>query len=279
LAEALEARLSLTVWRADHLDAASAAAGSSGCQAGLHVKVDSGMNRIGAPPAEALELIRRLRSLPGLVCEGVYTHFARADESDRTTTLKQHALFSEVVQSLETSGLRPDWVHAANTAASLAYPDARWNLIRSGVGIYGMQPSADVTLPSEFEPALQWKSLLTEVKLVPPGSGVSYGHIYVTRSNERIGTVPMGYADGFRRVDGNFVLVGGRRVPVVGRVCMDQCMVQLDAAPQARPGDEVVILGVQGGERIGAEEIGRRWGTINYEVTCGITERVARLYR
>ena len=279
LAEALEARLSLTAWHPEHLEAASAAASSSGRTAGVHIKVDTGMNRIGAPPAEALDLLRRLRSLPGLACEGVYTHFARADDPDRTTTLRQQALFAEVVQSLDAAGLRPQWIHAANTAGALAYPEARWGLVRCGVGIYGMNPSGEVPLPGEFEPALQWKSVLTEVKIAPAGSGVSYGHAYITRGEERIGTVPVGYADGFRRVDGNLVLVGGKRVPVVGRVCMDQCMVQLDSAPGARPGDEVVILGAQDAERIGADEIAHRWGTINYEVTCGINERVARVYR
>ena len=279
LAEALEARLSLTAWRTDQLEAASAAASSSGRTAAVHIKVDTGMNRIGAPPAETLDLIRLLQRLPGLACEGVYTHFARADDLDRRTTNKQQTLFAEVVQGLDAAGLRPEWIHAANTAGALAYPEARWSLVRCGVGVYGMNPSADVPLPGEFEPALQWKSVLTEVKIAPAGSGVSYGHAYVTRGEERIGTVPVGYADGFRRVEGNLVLVGGKRVPVVGRVCMDQTMLQLDATPEARPGDEVMILGTQGGERISAEEIAQRWGTINYEVTCGITERVLRTYR
>ncbi len=151
--------------------------------------------------------------------------------------------------------------------------------MRTGVGVYGMHPSSDVPLPDDFEPALQWKSRLTQVKVVPPGQGLSYGHRYVTRAEERIGTVAVGYADGFRRVDDNLVLVGGRRVPLVGRVCMDQCLVQLDGVPEAKTGDEVVLLGAQDRARITAEEIGARWGTINYEVTCGITERVARLYR
>ncbi len=279
LAEALEARLSLTVWRIEHLEAASAAASASGRTAGVHLKVDTGMNRIGAPPAEALALAVHIRELPGLAGEGVYTHFACADEADRTPTQKQQMTFSEVVQSLDASGLRPERIHAANTAGALAYPEARWDLVRCGVGIYGMHPSDEVRLPEGFEPALEWKSALTEVKVVAAGSGVSYGHTYVTRHDERIGTVAIGYADGFRRVEGNIVLVEGKRVPIVGRVCMDQCLVQLDAVPQARPGDEVVLLGAQGNERISAEEIGRRWGTVNYEVTCGITERVARVYR
>jgi alanine racemase len=210
-------------------------------------------------------------------CVGIYTHFACADSADRRPTERQHAAFAGVVQALDAAGLRPEWIHAANTAGTLAYPEARWNLVRSGVGVYGMHPSPDVRLPETFVAALQWKSRLTQVKLVAAGEGVSYGHRYVTRSRERIGTVSVGYADGFRRVEGNVVLIGGRRVPVVGRVCMDQILVNLDAVPQAQAGDEVVLLGAQGGERITAEEVGERWGTINYEVTCGITERVARV--
>jgi alanine racemase len=279
VAEALEGRLALTVWSVDQLEAARAAASATGLAAAVHVKVDSGMNRIGMPPQEALEFVRRVAATDGLTCQGVYTHFACADGADRRPTEKQQAVFAGVVEALQAAGLRPEWVHAANSAGALAYPDARWDMVRAGVGVYGMHPSPEVPLPAEFEPALQWKSCLTQVKVVPPGQGLSYGHGYVTRAEERIGTLAVGYADGFRRVDDNTVLVGGRRVAVVGRVCMDQCLVQLDAVPEAQPGDEVVLLGAQGGERITAEEIGARWGTINYEVTCGITERVARVYR
>jgi alanine racemase len=277
--EAIEAGLCLTVWSVDQLQAAGAAASTAGSKAEVHVKVDTGMNRIGLRPEEAVEFVRKMGEAPGVRCQGVYTHFARADDAERSATLKQHAAFSGVVEALGAAGLRPKWVHAANTAGALAFPEARWDMVRSGVGIYGMRPSDDVRLPDEFEPALQWKSRLTQVKVVAPGQGVSYGHRYVTRGEERLGTVAVGYADGFRRVEGNIVVVGGRRVPVVGRVCMDQCLVQLDAVPEARAGDEVVLLGSQGSERIAAEEIGARWGTINYEVVCGITERVARIYR
>jgi len=279
VAEALEARLSLTVWSLDQLEAAGAAASATGLRAAVHVKVDSGMNRIGLLPNGAVEFVRRATETAGVTCQGVYTHFACADAADRRPTEKQQAAFSGVVEALQAAGLRPEWVHAANSAGALAYPEARWDMVRSGVGLYGMHPSPEVPLPDEFEAALQWKCRLTLVKVVPPGQGVSYGHAYTTRGEERLGTVSVGYADGFRRVDGNLVLVGGRRVPVVGRVCMDQCLVLLDSVPEARAGDEVVLLGSQGEERITAEEIGARWGTINYEVTCGITERVARVYR
>jgi alanine racemase len=133
-------------------------------------------------------------------------------------------------------------------------------------------------LPPDFQPALSWKSVLSQVKTLPKGKGVSYGHEYITSQAERIGTVPVGYADGFRRVAGNQVLVGGIKVPVVGRVTMDQIMVQLDAVPSAKAGDEVVLLGAQADSRITAEEIAGRWGTINYEVTSGISRRVPRVY-
>ena len=170
-------------------------------------------------------------------------------------------------------------VHAANTAAALAFPETRWDMVRSGIGIYGMHPSEAVRLPDDFEAALAWKSRLTMVKVVEAGQGLSYGHRYVTSRSERIGTVPVGYGDGFRRGVGNAVLVGGRQVPVVGRVCMDQCLVQLDGVPEAKPGDEVILIGAQGAQRITAEDVAARWGTINYEVTCGITERVRWVYR
>jgi alanine racemase len=150
--------------------------------------------------------------------------------------------------------------------------------VRLGISIYGLHPSAERLNPPQIRPALAWKTVLSQVKVLPAGEGVSYGHVYVTHSRERIGVIPVGYADGFRRVLNNQALVGGRNVPVVGRVCMDQSMVQLDPVPVARAGDEVVLIGEQGEARITAEEVAWRWGTINYEVTCGIGARVPRIY-
>jgi alanine racemase len=278
LPEALEARLRLTVWSEQHLEAA-AAAGSRHGDAFVHVKVDTGMNRIGARPEVVLDLVRRASRMTSLRVEGVYTHFACADGADRRITERQNDQFADLVRALESNGLRPPLVHAANTAAALAYPETRWDLVRSGIGLFGMHPSPEVRLPNGFRPALEWKTRLTRVARVPAGQGVSYGHRYVTRREERIGTIPVGYGDGFRRVEGNQVLIAGRKVPVVGTVCMDQCMVQLDSVPAADAGDEVVLIGTQGSETITAEDLAGLWGTINYEVTCGITERVAWLYR
>lgn len=275
LAQAREAGLRLTVWSAEHLEAAASAGG----EIRVHVKVDTGMNRIGLRPEAVVDFLRAASSIAGLTVEGAYTHFARADEPEVPTTREQQARFAGAMAALEAAGLRPPLVHACNTAGALSFPEARWDLIRSGVGIYGLDPSAQVRLPDEFEPALQWKTVVTQVKTVPAGEGVSYGHAYLTRSDERLATLAVGYADGFRRIDGNEVLLGGRRAPVVGRVCMDQCLVRLDRDHPARPGDEAVLLGRQGEERISAEDIAERWATINYEVTCGITERVVRTYR
>lgn len=141
-----------------------------------------------------------------------------------------------------------------------------------------MNPMTDRELPPQFRPALTWKARLISVRTFPPGHGISYGSKYVTSKEERIGVIPIGYGDGFRRVDGQQVLVGGKRVNIVGRVCMDQCMLQLDDVPEAKVGDEIVLVGRQGQEFISIDEVAKRWGTINYEVVCGLAERLPRIY-
>jgi alanine racemase len=276
--EAVMGGISLAVWDRDQLQAAEAAAGGAGVRARLHLKVDTGMTRLGAEPGAALEIARAIAASRSLVFEGLFTHFARADEPSEPTTEIQARRFREVVAAVEGAGLRPPLIHAANTAAAFCHPDTRFDLVRLGVGVYGLHPSAQCTLPSGFRPALSWKAQLTQVRTIEAGTGVSYGHVYVSRKKERVGVVPVGYADGMRRVEGNRVLVGGTAVPVVGRVCMDQCMVLLDEVPGSRAGDEVVILGEQQGTRQSAEEIARRWGTINYEVTTALSARVPRVY-
>jgi len=174
--------------------------------------------------------------------------------------------------------LCPEMVHAANSAAVLNYPEAYFDMVRPGIAIFGLDPSPDSKLPNSFHPALTWKARLTSVRTLPPEHGVSYGSIYVTSGEERIGVIPVGYGDGFRRVDGQQVLLHGKFVDVVGRVCMDQCMLQLDEVPEAAPGDEVVLFGEQAGQKITVDDLAARWGTINYEVICGLADRLPRLY-
>ncbi len=274
----IKANVSLTFWSEAQLGDILRAAEKVGGRANVHLKIDTGMSRVGVRPEEASHLAQEAVQIPSVHLEGVFTHFARADESDPATTDSQLRMFREIVSSWESSGLRPPLVHCANSAAALRRPETWYDLVRVGIAMYGLHPSSVCKLPGVVRPALMWKSRLSQVKVLPPGRGISYGHIYTTASEEMIGTVPVGYADGFRRVEGNEVLVRGKRVPVVGQVTMDQIMVQLDGLPDAQPGDEVVIIGAQDGERISAEDVADRWGTINYEVTCAIMKRVPRVY-
>ena len=278
LEEMVRAGVSLTMWNDAQLELASSAAQHVGKEALVHIIVDTGMSRIGVQPGEASALIQACDGMPGCHLEGIFTHFARADEPDTTTTDDQHDRFMSVLQQVEAAGIEPDIVHAANSAASIRFPETWHSAIRVGIAMYGLLPSRDCPLPEGFKAALSWKSVLAQVKTLPSGRGISYGHIYTTTRTERIGTVAVGYADGYRRMNGNEVLIAGHRCPVVGRVTMDQIMVNLEAVPEAEAGMEVVLLGRQGSESISAEEIGERWGTINYEVTSCIARRVVRIY-
>ncbi len=276
--EAIANHLSLAVWEGEQIEIASQAGGRVGQKALLHLKVDTGMSRLGVQPEGALQLAQQIHESRGAHLEGVFTHFARADEADPTSVNAQEIHFREMLENLKNHGFSPSLIHSANSAASISRPSAFFTLVRVGISIYGLHPSGECPLPPDFRPVLSWKAVLSQVKTLPAGRGVSYGHIYITGKEERIGTIPVGYADGFRRTGGNLVLVGGRRSPVVGRVCMDQIMVQLDEVPGAKAGDEVVLIGQQGDQILTAEEIARCWNTINYEITCGIAARVPRLY-
>jgi len=278
LQEMVAERVSMTTWDLDQIQAISAAASQISQTARVHLKVDSGMSRLGISPADAPSLLESAAQLPHLQIEGLFTHFARADEDDPSPSDQQEALFHGLLDTLEAARIRVPLVHAANSAASLTRPSVHFNCVRVGIAMYGLHPSAECPLPSSFRPALTWKSVIAQIKTLPPGRGVSYGHTYTTSRRERIGTIPVGYADGFRRTAGNQVLVRGQLVPVVGRVTMDQIMVQLDSVPKAREGDEVIVIGEQDGNRITAEQVAARWNTINYEVTSGIAHRVPRVY-
>lgn len=243
-----------------------------------HLKVETGMGRLGMDPKLVLNVLTNRKDLVNIEIDGIFTHFARADEPGIDKTKNQLAIFTHLLSELRERNLCPDFVHAANSAAVINYPEAYFDMVRPGIAIFGLDPSLDTPLPDTFRKALTWKARLTSVRTLPPGHGVSYGSVYVTSKEERIGVIPVGYGDGYRRVGGQQVLVGGKIVNVVGRVCMDQCMLQLDALPEAKPGDEVVLLGEQGGKEITAGDLAERWGTLNYEVVCGLADRLPRLY-
>ena len=275
---AITNNVSLTLWDIDQLKYASVKAQKLGQTAKIHLKVDTGMGRLGIRTEEVIPLSENLVKMPGIYYEGIFTHFARAEEQDSTFTVKQEQEFDRIITSLIEKGISPPIIHSANSAAGLTRPSYRTNLVRAGIAIYGLNPSPDCRLPADFRPALNWKSVLSQVKVLPAGHGLSYGHTYVTKKNEKIGTIPVGYADGFRRTHNNQVVIRGCKVPVVGSVCMDQSLVQLDQVPEAKVGDEVVLIGSQGEASITAEELARYWGTINYEVICGLGSRMPRLY-
>jgi alanine racemase len=272
--------LTLAVFDAETAAAYARAGSVVGKRARVHVKLDTGMGRLGVAAEEGPAFVAALHGMEGLEVDGLFTHLASSDVADKASTLAQLARFDAALQALTAAGLRPRWVHAANSAAVMRYPGTRYDLVRSGIALYGLDPSDEAPCPPGFTPALAWKARAVQVKTLPPGHGVSYGPEYVTTTAETVAVVPAGYADGYRRVSKgvNEVLVGGRRAPVRGRVCMDQVVVGINHVPGVRVGDEVVLLGRQGEESISAEELARRWGTINYDVTSGIMARVERVY-
>jgi len=238
-------------------------------------------------PHQVLGFVREIVDLPGIVVEGIFTHLAVADMPDargvrgwgREYTLKQLETFRSLLRDLESDGIQMRYVHAANSAAIFAFPQSHFNMVRPGIAIYGLDPSGDVPCPRGFEPALSFKTQVAQVKTLPPGSYVSYGCMYQTSGDTRIAVIPVGYADGFRRGPRNWgeVLVKGQRAPVVGVVCMDQSLIDVTHLPAIREGDEVVLIGEQGGERITVGEVAERLGTINYEVVSEILARVPRV--
>ena len=244
----------------------------------VHVKVDTGMGRLGIFPEEGMAFFEKLHTLPGIIVEGVFTHFARADEPRLTETPNQIDRFDRLLSDLAQRGMRPAVVHASNSAGLLHFPEGRYDMVRAGIIVYGLGPSDEAPVPQGFLPALSLKSILTSVKTLPKGHGVGYNHRYITQGVERVGVTAIGYADGFRRRLGGIALVNGKRVPILGTVCMDQCILRLDEVPEAKIGDEVVLIGSQGEETISVDELAAIWGTINYEVVCAMATRVPRVY-
>ena len=275
----IASNVSMTGWDVEHLKDVDVIAQRLGLRARIHLKVDTGMGRVGVHYQDAFHIANYLYGAQGLLFEGLSTHYARAYEADLTPTLDQEDCFRNVVELLTEAGICPGFVHSSNSAAIINRPDLSWNMIRLGIAMYGLDPSDDCKCPVDLRPALTWKAQLIQVKQVPSGTGISYGHNYVTTGQEIIGTVPTGYADGYRRHGKKIVLIGGKRVPVIGTVCMDQFMVRLDGVPDAVVGDEVVIIGSQGADYISAEEVASRWSTINYDVVSSIGSRVPRVYK
>ena len=280
--EAVRLGLTITLYSVESAQALSRAALALGQTVKVHVKVDTGMGRLGIRAEQVEEIVtlmREIRGLPGLELEGVFTHFAMADTLDQAHARIQLARFQNVLQVLEAVGMRPPLVHAANSAATIALPEAHFDMVRPGIALYGLDPSLEVRLPAGFRPALSFKTQVAQAKIIPEGECISYGCTYTTERPTRVAVLPVGYADGFRRAPTNWgtVLIHGQEAPLLGRVCMDQCMVDVSHIPHTRVGDEVVLIGRQGQAMLTAEQIAQRLGTINYEVVSAILARVPRV--
>jgi len=280
IGEALEHAVSLTVCDTDLADDVSEAARRLGRAASVHVKIDTGMGRIGVRHDEALELIRHVSALEAVSLDGIWTHFPAADETDVSFAHEQLALFGAVVEAMEADGIPVPLRHAANSGAIAQIPEAHLDMVRPGLALYGYHPTADRVLPLDLRPGMTLKTRISFVKKLPTGASVSYGRTFVTRRPTRAATLPVGYADGFNRLRSNEgeVLVRGRRAPIIGRICMDQCVVDVTDVPEAQLGDEVVLYGTQGAETISVESVAKALGTIPNEVVCAVGARVPRVH-
>lgn len=284
--------ITLNVFSNDTLEALEQIAPSLSAQHGgrklkLHVKIDSGMGRLGIRSIDtAVDYIRRLSVIDGVEVEGIFTHYACADECDKTYTIMQHTRFQAIIDALQQEGLKPPIVHTSNSAASIDQTEYNHDMIRVGVSLYGLYPSNEVNHQRlALQPILSWKTKVAHVKAVPANEAISYGAHYRTQhEKEWIATIPVGYADGYSRLlrGSAEVLIRGKRVPVVGSICMDQCMISLlplgEEAASIKQGEEVVLIGTQGDESIPIDELADKMGTIHYEIACMLAHRVPRVY-
>lgn len=253
-----------------------------GKKAIVHIKVDTGMSRIGfVPNEESLDIVEKIARLPGLEIEGIFTHFARADEKTIEPAKKPFEKYCSFVKELEKRHVMIPIHHVSNSASIISFPEANLDMVRSGITTYGLYPSEEVAKDVlRLEPAMQWKSIVSYVKTVEPGTSISYGGTFTAKQRMTVATIPVGYADGMKRdLSGKGrVLIHGEYAPVLGRICMDQFMVDVTHIQNVSIGDEVTIFGKDGANTISVEEIAGKCHSFNYEFVCGITKRVPRKY-
>ena len=257
----------------------------------LHIKVDTGMNRLGVHPENLLALVEKIGTLPNLKLEALSTHFSSADDEDTSITQEQMEVFQKALAELQKMGVHPPLTHLANSSALFRFPESRSKIVRPGLILYGALPSP-ILQPvvneickqeklDDFQPVMQWKSKIILLKSTPKGQPLSYSRKHFTQKESLIATLPIGYADGLHRdLSNNMeVLVKGKRVPQVGTICMDMTLIDVSEIPNIQLGDEVVIFGSQEGEKIYVEELAKRCNTIPYEILCNVSKRVPRIYQ
>lgn len=248
----------------------------------IHIGLDTGMSRIGfADRQESVEEIKKISQLPNLKIEGMFTHFARADETDRSPAIDQLNRYLNFAKLLEDAGIQIPMKHCSNSAGIIRVPEANLNAVRAGITIYGIYPSNEVERDIvKLIPAMELKSHISYIKTVEPGAAFSYGGTFTAKKEMKVATIPVGYADGYPRSLSNkgWVLIHGKKAPILGRVCMDQFMVDITKIPDAKAGDEVTLIGKDGKEFISIEKFGDLSGRFSYEFACDISKRVPRVY-
>ncbi len=276
-AEIVASEITQTVCNEEMARALSEAAERLNTRVKVHLKIETGMGRIGIRPEEAGEFAAKLCHLPGIELEGMFSHFAAADAMDKSYVKEQLAAFQRAQQEIEARGIRIPLKHIAESAAILEIPEAHFDMVRAGIIEYGLWPSDEVTHPIEIKPAMKLCARIAFVKDVHPGESIGYGREFVARRESRIATLPIGYADGYIRsyAKHGCVEICGKRAPIAGRVCMDQVMVDITDIPEAQVGSEAVLFG---SSTLTTDEAARWLGTINYEVTCLVSARVPRIY-
>ena len=248
----------------------------------FYLKLDTGMGRIGVRPDQLLEFLEALKAFPQLELQGVFSHFSKADETDKSYSQKQIDCFQEGLRQIHEAGFQPKYRVLSNSAGTMELPDTHFDMVRIGISLYGLYPSDEVDRSTvQLKPVMQWKTRITYLKTLPPGEAVSYGGKFITQRQTKVATLPIGYADGFRRrlwTKEWQVLVRGQRAPIIGKICMDMCMLDVTDIDGVDIGDEVVLLGRQGNEMIHTDDMAAALDTINYEITCLVGKRVPRVY-
>ena len=272
--------LGCAVWTLDAARALAGAARAAGRRAAVHVKVDTGMTRLGLDPGDVPAFAAAVRQLPDVEVAGVFSHFASDDAVDTFAARAQTERFRAAVEALAAAGVRPPHVHLANSAAVLSVPAAHFTMVRPGIMLYGYAPAPHLAGRATLRPAMRLRTVVTQARRVPAGTPVGYAGAFVTARPGCIAVLPIGYADGYHRLASNraAVLVRGRRAPVAGRVCMDHTMIDVTDAGEVEAGEPVVLFGRQGGEAIGADELAEWCDTIAYEVLTSVGRRVPRVY-
>ncbi len=277
----IQKEIRFCVFRMDMANAISKSAQKIGKDAYVHIKVDTGMGRIGFLPNQtSVDEIIEISKLDRICMEGIFTHFARADERDKQVAYSQYQVFQDMIADVEQRGVTFKIKHCANSAAILSMPECHMDMVRAGITLYGLCPSDEEGPQYQLHPVLSLYSHIVHIKDVEPGTSISYGGTYVTDRAQRIATIPVGYGDGYPRALSNkgYVLIRGKKAPILGRVCMDQFMVDVTEIPDAELMDEVVLIGKSGEEEITMEQLGELSGRFNYELACDLGNRIPRFY-